>query len=41
MAHAQLTRAIVDCDEPLVASRCDAVSDIADQFTRDLLGRQS
>jgi DNA-binding GntR family transcriptional regulator len=37
LAHAQLTRAIVDCDEPLVASRSDAVSDIADQFTRDLL----
>lgn len=39
-AHAQLTRAIVACDEPLIASRCDHVSDIAEQFTRDLLGRQ-
>jgi DNA-binding GntR family transcriptional regulator len=36
-AHAELTRAIVACDEPLVASRCDHVSDIAEQFTRSLL----
>ena len=39
-AHAQLTRAIVACDEPLVASRCDVVADIAEQLTRDSLGRQ-
>lgn len=39
-AHAELTRAIVANDEPLVASRCDHVSDIADQFTRSLLRSQ-
>lgn len=39
-AHAELTRAIVARDEPLVASRCDHVSDIADQFTRSLLRSQ-
>jgi DNA-binding GntR family transcriptional regulator len=36
-AHAELTRAIVVGDGPLVASRCDHVSDIADGFTRSLL----
>ncbi len=36
-AHAQLTRAIADGDATLAASRCDAVSDIAERFTRDLL----
>jgi DNA-binding GntR family transcriptional regulator len=40
-AHAELTRAIVACDERLVASRCDHVSDIADQFTRSLLRSSS
>ncbi len=40
-AHAELTRAIVACDERLVASRCDHVSDIADQFTRSLLRSRS
>ena len=39
-AHAELTRAIVARDEPLVASRCDHVSDIAEQFTRSLLRSQ-
>ncbi|MDI1270582.1 MAG: GntR family transcriptional regulator [Polaromonas sp.] len=37
-AHAALTRAIVARDEAQVARQCDHVSDIADQFTRDLLG---
>jgi DNA-binding GntR family transcriptional regulator len=32
-AHAQLTRAIADGDEALSASRCDAVSDVAQEFT--------
>jgi DNA-binding GntR family transcriptional regulator len=37
-AHAELTRAIVAGDESQVAQHCDNVSDIAEQFTRNLLG---
>ncbi|VWX56124.1 DNA-binding transcriptional regulator, GntR family [Burkholderiales bacterium 8X] len=37
-AHAALTRAIVARDEAQVALHCDNVSDIAEQFTRNLLG---
>lgn len=40
-AHADLTRAIADGDEDRAASRCDLVSDIADNFTRDLLVRRA
>lgn len=40
LAHAELTRAIVASDEVLVASHCDHVSDIAEQFTQDLLRGQ-
>jgi DNA-binding GntR family transcriptional regulator len=36
-AHADLTRAIADGDEVRSASRCALVSDIAKNFTRDLL----
>jgi DNA-binding GntR family transcriptional regulator len=38
--HAQLTRAIADGDAHLAASRCDAVSDVAQEFTVALLERQ-
>jgi len=36
-AHAQLTRAIAEGNASLAATRCDAVSDIAERFTRELL----
>jgi DNA-binding GntR family transcriptional regulator len=38
--HAQLTRAIADGEENLAATRCDAVSDVAQEFTVALLARQ-
>ncbi len=40
-AHAELTRAIADADENRAASRSDLVSDIAYEFTRDLLLRRN
>ncbi|HEX6363300.1 MAG TPA: GntR family transcriptional regulator [Albitalea sp.] len=40
-AHADLTRAIADGDDARAASRCDVVSDIAENFTRELLGRKT
>jgi len=40
-AHAELTRAIADGDDARAASRSDLVSDIADNFTRDLLLRKT
>lgn len=36
-AHAELTRAIADGNEQLAARRCDVVSDIAENFSRELL----
>jgi DNA-binding GntR family transcriptional regulator len=40
-AHAQLTRAIAEGDAQLAMRRCDAVSDIAERFTRDLFNAKT
>jgi len=40
-AHAELTRAIADGDDMRAASRSDLVSEIAENFTRDLLLRKT
>jgi DNA-binding GntR family transcriptional regulator len=40
-AHAELTRAIADGDDGRASSRCDVVSDIAENFTRELLMRRT